>query len=843
MAKLIDTLLDEVAEGVPVKDTKAHYAPAGAILKDAYFPDEIIVWVARGDKTPADKLSGLCNGDIIAVFDPLEQVPNFKITESMCEVYEAVVVDRKYKEKYQLAAEHNALAAEEKRTDRKQFDVAKPELTAVKTIFNTVACIAPVDLKKYDDKVIIYKVVDAVKVVSDLRLISSSNYTYGSGGNYATRALAYADVNNLTGNLTLTSVSDVTETSGAAINKNFGGFVFTDNGAGYVSTYNVNADSLTFTAATTASTINLNNMIIDRSTSTLMSALRYSLRFATGAASTVNITNCFLNGRALNNTSMIRLDTSSNFTINFIKSLITGFSYGTDFGNTLSGTRVFENCTFVNNSIRAVSSNNQSVTLNSCTFFNNGLNFQASPTNSVSNNCATDKASVGAATNNSPQVNLKLSEQFYSLDYLHPDFGRPKLGSACATGGATPTLSSTDYYGQAWSNPAPIGLANYTAVSVAAPTGLPAGTKYIALAVSKSAINNNGSAPYLIRMEQFTGADVADFWTTITGAYQKFGFCLADGTILPCFKDSDCFDVGNKKGSSWIYANLYNVDRVYLYYGDSVNVASSSSVWTNFGLIRRFGLNEASGTTIVDDALGQNGTISGTYSLAQVGQICRSVSFTAGQITLPDRDDLSFTDGSGNDTAHSVWNMFNPSNVTGSKVLFGKQSTGSTVTEYLHWVSAATYTSRYMNADGAGNRIGRITGSVISANVWQLGVSTKAAGKTDADVTLSINGIRNDTTSAAAGTYTGMSNTAQNAGIASHGDIITLPFVGLMDELWIQNRVATPEEIYSVSNGMLKTDFTNYEAAGTIPASGGAGGVASWLWYRMYQRAKARRGA
>jgi hypothetical protein len=55
--------------------------------------------------------------------------------------------------------------------------------------------------------------------------ISSGSYTVGSGGNYATFNAAFADIAaTLTGNLTLTLISDVTETAGITYVGNLNGY-------------------------------------------------------------------------------------------------------------------------------------------------------------------------------------------------------------------------------------------------------------------------------------------------------------------------------------------------------------------------------------------------------------------------------------------------------------------------------------------------------------------------------------------------------------------------------------------------------------------------------------------
>ena len=70
------------------------------------------------------------------------------------------------------------------------------------------------------------------KKVIDKNSISSGIYTYGLDGDYATRALAYADVaDTLTANLTFIRISDIFETQETLLDFNVHGKVFTDSSA------------------------------------------------------------------------------------------------------------------------------------------------------------------------------------------------------------------------------------------------------------------------------------------------------------------------------------------------------------------------------------------------------------------------------------------------------------------------------------------------------------------------------------------------------------------------------------------------------------------------------------
>jgi len=55
----------------------------------------------------------------------------------------------------------------------------------------------------------------------DIKATTIGNKTIGITGDFSTFALAFADIGNLTGNLTLKQITDITETSEVLISENF----------------------------------------------------------------------------------------------------------------------------------------------------------------------------------------------------------------------------------------------------------------------------------------------------------------------------------------------------------------------------------------------------------------------------------------------------------------------------------------------------------------------------------------------------------------------------------------------------------------------------------------------
>lgn len=111
--------------------------------------------------------------------------------------------------------------------------------------------------------------------IEDHNVVSSGSYTVGSGGNYATRATAGADVIHLTGDLTFTQISDTSENTRLLLNNiQLNGHALTltstpTNGSvsgGYKSTYNTSLDAFYLQIVGGGGTLNISNLYSTRTT-------------------------------------------------------------------------------------------------------------------------------------------------------------------------------------------------------------------------------------------------------------------------------------------------------------------------------------------------------------------------------------------------------------------------------------------------------------------------------------------------------------------------------------------------------------------------------------------------
>jgi len=142
--------------------------------------------------------------------------------------------------------------------------------------------------------------------------VTSGSYTVGSGGDYANWAAAAAATENLTGNLTFTQISDVTDNTQITLTQALGGYTLTltsnkrhngNFGGGWKTNYNnnTNASGLLIFNCTSASAgalivvSGLNIKYVAENPTVYVSLLRFT-------SSTTNITNkvndCLFDGNA-----------------------------------------------------------------------------------------------------------------------------------------------------------------------------------------------------------------------------------------------------------------------------------------------------------------------------------------------------------------------------------------------------------------------------------------------------------------------------------------------------------------------------------------------------------------
>lgn len=284
--------------------------------------------------------------------------------------------------------------------------------------------------------------------VLDMRATTEGSVTTGSAGTFATYDLLFTDLANFTAFLLNTQISSVTETTESTLTEDIGAHTFeittdtahnSDPTAGWlINLSGTNTNFIDITAAGSGeikihglnaySSGTLNRFVIVASGTTF-----------TG---TISLYKNLYDGRGSTNANFLQIDDVSpivkawNNKIWDIPGTVLGAFH---LANGVNGSSVLENNT-VSSCVQAITNNNLAYAYKNFMLFGNTANF-AGNTNSTSENCATDKASVGAATDNNPQVDLVVADQVYSEDDTNARFMQCKISSACGQNGAS-SLSS-----------------------------------------------------------------------------------------------------------------------------------------------------------------------------------------------------------------------------------------------------------------------------------------------------------------------------------------------------------------------------------------------------------------
>jgi hypothetical protein len=333
----------------------------------------------------------------------------------------------------------------------------------------------------------------------DLKAITTGAYTYGAGGGYSylLQSTAYADLGNLTGALSLTQKTALTETAGSVISIQLDGNTFTDDGGNFADIISGNITSVTLNG--TAGAAGVINYINDNSVrdATVLSAIRYFLNITATVAHTININNVRYDGAGKNFASGIAF-TSGQPLINlrnFIVKNCSGTGTGVSalrFIAALNANTKIENGVFDTCALGVYNANNRTNSIKNVFFTNNTGNY-STPTGSTSVNCAAGAAAVGAATDTNPQVNAVVANELINTTITDLVDGY-RLKSATSTklksNGAAPGIAgnTTDIFGRA----RPDGAAGYsigvaeraipTITSVAPSSGVTAGGTAISIA-------------------------------------------------------------------------------------------------------------------------------------------------------------------------------------------------------------------------------------------------------------------------------------------------------------------------------------------------------------------------
>jgi len=268
-------------------------------------------------------------------------------------------------------------------------------------------------------------------VILDRFAASIGDSSVGTAGAYATFAAAFADIANLTGDLTFTQISDVTETGTSLITEDLGGFTFTvksntphngDPTQGWVLSNNTTGDLFSFQQEGPGVT-DVYGLHIKRITegASTQSELIYTVTISTGF--TFNAHDLLLDGQTYQGGAFRLRDADCNY--NVWNCVLWDFDDTDNYGafrcqEVNPATTKIENIT-INNAEIGISNTSLAVTYKNIVLFNCNDNVYQN-TNSIGTNCATDAADTDFETENNPLENLTPANEFASLDDTQSNF-------------------------------------------------------------------------------------------------------------------------------------------------------------------------------------------------------------------------------------------------------------------------------------------------------------------------------------------------------------------------------------------------------------------------------------
>ena len=292
----------------------------------------------------------------------------------------------------------------------------------------------------------------------DLNAVSSGSFTVGSGGSYTTWALASADIASLTGNLTFTQKSDITDTasfSTFAQDVSTHTLTLTSNskpngdptgGHKWIAGLGLGSSAFHFRLRTSSSGIvDVNGLhLVMTSAATTSEGIKIENTFATTGI--IRVRDCILNGEGVCNRGLdLRDDTSildiwNNKVFNF-RGLSTGRGIVVVTDALHANSRIENNS--VDNCNHGIDLNNLSGTLNNNVSINNGTDFRSIGSATGNNNASEDTTSGNGnwSTGVNNNISITPSNEFVSLVDTVSTYLKVKSGGVCATGGKTPDIS------------------------------------------------------------------------------------------------------------------------------------------------------------------------------------------------------------------------------------------------------------------------------------------------------------------------------------------------------------------------------------------------------------------
>ncbi len=283
------------------------------------------------------------------------------------------------------------------------------------------------------------------KAAIDFNAISSGNFTIGTAADYATIVLFATDLANLTGNLTGTVITDVTETASSLINVNLTSFI------------------LKITSDFKIVTSNFNGILFDLTMEGPGELCIEKLNIVNGFDLTSNIGNFSINN--INTSSTIRIndnimDGANEFgrygififdntpTLYVYNNICYDYQVAPVFVIAGSSQNIYENNTLYNNSRGFRFNNNAGKVQNNSCFDNSVSDFEnvgsATGNNNASSDTSADDGNWNSGSNN--QISLVAAEEFVSLIDTEDDFLLPIAGGNLNGNGITPSIPGHTSY-------------------------------------------------------------------------------------------------------------------------------------------------------------------------------------------------------------------------------------------------------------------------------------------------------------------------------------------------------------------------------------------------------------
>ena len=278
----------------------------------------------------------------------------------------------------------------------------------------------------------------------DYNAVSSGAYTVGSGGDYATWSLAFADITDLTNNLNFTQISETTEAAAASVSSNLNGYTLNINGnKNYVSNVTFAQDFLNFLCEGPG-TLFVNNFSGRRGVAGDLVSRGYILFASINTTFTANIYCCAYNGNSVNG-SGVRINDNTPI-INIYSSFFYNASNGI-YIQTANSLNKYENNTFYSGGVGMDLGSSVCLVQNTASF-DNTTDFLNISNATGNNNASSDATAANAnwSTGTGNLTNLVATDDFLSLTSTDLNFLQPKVNGNLDKAGTSVAITGHDRY-------------------------------------------------------------------------------------------------------------------------------------------------------------------------------------------------------------------------------------------------------------------------------------------------------------------------------------------------------------------------------------------------------------